>query len=91
MEDLLAVEDEDAEHEEDEENLQPVGEDETHCRALGALHRGAGRVLQETSRRKIMVTSSLHEISNGNRGGDVRSNDDVNSISSDSDFASREE
>ncbi len=38
MEDLLAVEDEDAEHEEDEEDLQPVGEDEPHCRPLGALH-----------------------------------------------------
>ncbi len=47
--------------------------------------------MQETHRRKITVTSSLHEISKGNKGGDVRSNDDVNSVSSDSDFASREE
>ncbi len=42
MEDLLVVEDEDAKHEEDEEDLQPVGEDEPHCRTLGALHRGGG-------------------------------------------------
>jgi hypothetical protein len=46
VEDLLAVEDEDANHEEDEEDLQPVGEDEPHCRALGALHT-AGEVMQE--------------------------------------------
>ncbi len=51
------MEDEDAEHEEDEENLQPVGEDEPHCRTLGALltvgegHR-VGRVLSVFSSRR---------------------------------------
>jgi hypothetical protein len=57
VEDLLAVEDEDAEHEEDEEDLQPVGEDEPHCRTFGALHKvgeghRGGRVLSFFSSRR---------------------------------------